>query len=70
MVVDGVTGILLPPGDIERWAKRTEELLASPETRAEIGRRACRHAQDQFGCDRHAEEMLRIYEALIDRHDR
>jgi phosphatidylinositol alpha-1,6-mannosyltransferase len=44
-VVDGVTGLLVPPGDPDALAGRIEELLADPARRKELGDQGRVHAE-------------------------
>ncbi len=60
-VDDGVSGVLVPGHDPDRWADVLEELLADPGRRAELGRAAVRHAAG-FGWDRTAAAVLAEYD--------
>jgi glycosyltransferase involved in cell wall biosynthesis len=46
--VVGDGGVLVPPGDVARWAEAIGDLLSHPETRAELGARGRRRAA-RFG---------------------
>lgn len=58
-VRDGVTGFLVPHGDVEALAKRFEELLRSPELRERMGREARAFALD-YSWDASAAKMERF----------
>jgi glycosyltransferase involved in cell wall biosynthesis len=63
LVEDGAYGRVLPPGRPELWARAARELLADADARARLGERGRRVAA-RFGDDRHAGEMLAIYERV------
>lgn len=47
-VVDGVTGVLVPPGDPEALARAIEELLSDGARRRGLGKQARVHAEQRF----------------------
>jgi glycosyltransferase involved in cell wall biosynthesis len=47
-VIDGVTGILVRPGDVDAMAKAIADLLADPERAAEMGKAAAEHVRRRF----------------------
>jgi glycosyltransferase involved in cell wall biosynthesis len=63
LVEDGAYGRVLPPGRPELWAGAARELLADADARARLGERG-RQVAARFGDDRHAGEMLAIYERV------
>jgi glycosyltransferase involved in cell wall biosynthesis len=48
IVVDGVTGILVPPDDSGSLAIAIRDLLASPATASRMGAAARRHKRSKF----------------------
>lgn len=61
-LVDGRTGLLVPPGDSERLAGAIGEILSSPEMAVEMGARGRTRAQEMFSLDgmvARAEELYR-----------
>jgi glycosyltransferase involved in cell wall biosynthesis len=62
-VVDGDTGLLVPPRDPTALAAAIERLLIDPERRRELGRAAARRARAQF----HVNHVLPALESLYDR---
>jgi glycosyltransferase involved in cell wall biosynthesis len=60
VIEDGVTGVLVPPGDDVALRNAIEGLLGDPKKRREVGRRARRAAIERFGLD--------IYVANLARH--
>ena len=63
VVADGVTGILVPFGDVDALARAVETLIADPAHRAELGRAARQRALKFFS----AETIVPKYEALYRR---
>jgi glycosyltransferase involved in cell wall biosynthesis len=61
-VVDGETGILVPPEDVRALAEAVRSLLGDPARRREMGRRGRRLALERFGVG----AMASAYEALYD----
>ncbi len=62
-VLDGETGIKLPPGDAAAWAKAIKDVLAWPEeTRNAFVANAAATASKHFGWDRVAKETFGAYE--------
>jgi glycosyltransferase involved in cell wall biosynthesis len=64
LVEDGVCGRVLPPGQPRLWAAAARELLDDLAALARFGERA-RRAAARFRDDRHAHEMLAIYERVV-----
>jgi D-inositol-3-phosphate glycosyltransferase len=65
-VRDGVTGFLVPDGDVEALAERIETLVADPELRWRLGREGVRWAaQHRWPCV--AEAVCKEYAALESR---
>lgn len=64
-VEDGVTGILVPPGDAAALRAALERLLADGELRARLGSNARARAQERLGWERATRETLAAYEAAL-----
>jgi glycosyltransferase involved in cell wall biosynthesis len=47
-IVDGVTGILVPPGNVDALHEALSALLAQPELRARLGREGRMRAVAEF----------------------
>lgn len=60
VVEDGVTGTLVPVGDVEAIARALRHLADDPAARAELGAGARAHVEERFG----AERMLVTLEGL------
>ena len=63
MVVEGTTGMLVPPGRPDLLAARIRHLLAHPVLRQACGLAAADRAQSRYCWDRIATETLAVYEA-------
>lgn len=65
-VVDGETGLLVPPGDARRLADALEQLLtAAPERRAAIGAAGARHVRARYSKENLQRATLDVYAQLI-----
>jgi glycosyltransferase involved in cell wall biosynthesis len=60
VVIDGETGLLIPPGDEEALARALEALLRDPERGAEMGRRGRQRAREEFDLEDEIEAVSRI----------
>lgn len=63
IVVDGVTGLIVPPGDAEALAAAVTRILQSPELGASLGEAGRRRVEQRFTRARHIEEIRGLYEA-------
>src|SRR5262249_15174768 len=66
LVVDGETGLLVPPRDAPAMRSAVELLLADPELRQRLGRAARAFARERFGWDGVIERTLETYERALD----
>ena len=64
-VVDGRTGYLVAPGDVEMLSERVSELAAGAALRAELGARGRERVEALFGLPRHAERFATIASAVV-----
>jgi glycosyltransferase involved in cell wall biosynthesis len=60
-VVDGETGILVPPGDIEALRAACEELLADADLRARLGAAARSRAAERFAWPEITKQLVGVY---------
>jgi glycosyltransferase involved in cell wall biosynthesis len=67
LVVDGVTGYLVPPGDTEALARRIAELAGDRERLAQMGMAAWRRAQSEFSACVMAQRTAALYDRLLGR---
>ncbi|OZE36634.1 hypothetical protein CH278_07200 [Rhodococcus sp. 05-2254-5] len=63
LVIDGVTGRSIRPGDRRRLARELALLLRNESRRFELGVSGSDRAQSRFSWDRIAEDTSRVYEA-------
>jgi glycosyltransferase involved in cell wall biosynthesis len=57
VVVDGETGLLVPPGDVEALRDTLHRLIDDPAERARLGRNARRAVIERFSLDRYVEVL-------------
>ncbi len=65
MVVEGETGVLVPPQDPDALAAALEPLIASPEQRQRLGRAARERAERAFSLGVHAARLQAVYDSLL-----
>ena len=65
-VEDGVTGLLVPPGDTAALRAAVERLLGDPALRARLGAAAREKAQRELSFDVAAERLRAVYEEAMD----
>jgi glycosyltransferase involved in cell wall biosynthesis len=65
LVIDGETGILVPPRDPAALARALARLLNDPELRRTLGSNARLAAETEFGADQVVRETLAVYEELL-----
>jgi len=68
LVVDGETGVLCPPGDVEAFVNATRGLVRNTSCREALGAAAHERAQD-FTWDAVLARMHRYYEDVLDRRN-
>jgi glycosyltransferase involved in cell wall biosynthesis len=66
-VVDGVTGLHVPPRRPEHLAGALRSLLADPERRRSLGAAGVRRVRSRYGWDRIADATLEAYAGLVRR---
>lgn len=70
IVRDGVTGLLVPPGDPVALAEAIERLLADRQLRRRISEEARRDAETKYSQERMVQDAGEIYEALLHERER
>ena len=65
IVEDGVTGMLVPPGDAPALARAMRVLLDDPERCRSMGEAGARRIRERFSWERTAEETLALYEEVL-----
>ena len=62
-VVDGETGMLVPPGDVRALADALDELLADPERARRLGEAGKRRVEERFSAAAMTDRALAVYAA-------
>lgn len=71
IVEDGLTGHLVPPGDVETLSASLHAIFADPDAAASLGVRGHRRAREMFGLDAFAARFEAIYrDAVAAQRDR
>jgi len=65
MVVDGVTGLVVAPGDVEGLARAIQRLSDDADLAARLGENGCVRADRLFALDAHLMELDVAYEQAI-----
>lgn len=60
--LDGVTGLVVPPGDPEALAAALRTLAADVDLRVRLGRAAQQRAGREFSFERHVDGLIEVYE--------
>jgi len=63
-VQDGVTGLLVPPGDHEELARAIGSLMTDSDRRRLFGERGRRRVEEEFSLERHLGDILRLYSEI------
>lgn len=66
VVEDRVTGLLAPPGDLDRLTACTLELLADDRARSALGESARRRCLDRFDTHTVVRRYLELYEQIVE----
>jgi glycosyltransferase involved in cell wall biosynthesis len=64
VVVDGETGLLVPPRDDEALAGAIRRLLDDPVLRRRLGEAGRRRVEERFSLDAMTQRMLAIYDEV------
>jgi glycosyltransferase involved in cell wall biosynthesis len=62
LVVDGETGVLVPPGDVHALAQALREVLDDDERARRLGESGRRRVEEHFSAERMADAVLKLYE--------
>jgi mannosyltransferase len=65
VVEDGVTGVLMPPGDVDALVAALEPLMRDPASAAAMGERARAQVLARFSLDAEARAIAGIYRTLV-----
>jgi glycosyltransferase involved in cell wall biosynthesis len=69
VVVDGETGVLVPPAEPEALAAAVRALCGDPERAARFGAAGRRRVEVEFSWERIAERTLAVYRDAIADHE-
>ena len=61
IIEDGVTGLLVPPGDVAALAAAVERLATDAVLREKLGSRARQSAKERFGEDAFAQAIVGLW---------
>jgi glycosyltransferase involved in cell wall biosynthesis len=67
LVVEGETGLLVPPGDIDALAHALERLLADGQLRRRLGEAGRHRLEERFGVDEFRRRHLELYRRELER---
>jgi glycosyltransferase involved in cell wall biosynthesis len=70
VIMDGITGVYVPPRDSERLRSAIEALLDAPDRAIQIGAAARRFVVEQCDVEVYARRLAAVVDGVIDRHDR
>ena len=65
VVEDGVTGVLVPPGDVDALVAALESLMRDPQAASAMGARARQRVLSEFSLDAEANRIAAVYRRLI-----
>jgi glycosyltransferase involved in cell wall biosynthesis len=65
VVVDGKTGLLVPPGEVTRLATAVCRLLASPDLAQKLGRTGEQWVRERFDARQQVRNTQRVYETAL-----
>ena len=65
VVEDGVSGLLVPAGDVDALARAVQRLIGDPAARARLGQAARKRAQGQFSADQIVPRYIELYERVV-----
>lgn len=68
VVGDGITGLLVPPGNAGAVAEAVSSLLNDPGLACSMGAEARRRAGEQFSADRLVDDIVNLYTDLLTRY--
>lgn len=69
LVEDGVTGVLVPPGDAHALANALERLLRDRQLAARLGRAARRRVEERFAVERQVARLHELWGELLRREE-
>jgi glycosyltransferase involved in cell wall biosynthesis len=64
LINDGITGLLVPPGEPAAWSEAIRRIVEHPDWAREIGDRGGDIARRRFATGRHVAAMIEIYKSV------
>ena len=64
-VIDGVTGILVEPGDVQAWREAIKYLLAHPEEARRMGENARQRAEEELNLDIYINQIADLLNSYL-----
>jgi polysaccharide pyruvyl transferase CsaB len=68
MILDGETGLLFRPGDVEALTRHMLRLIREPETRRQLGEAMYQRTRAEFSLEATVHTQERIYRELLSKH--
>lgn len=68
LITDGVTGLLVEPGNVEQLASAIRRLYEQPALRRQLGEAAQRSADGRFEAQTMVKAIVSVYDELLERH--
>ena len=68
VVEDGVTGIIVPPRDVEATANAIERLVLNKELRLQMGKAGRERVKRLYNWDDNVKQMINIYKEILEKH--
>jgi glycosyltransferase involved in cell wall biosynthesis len=65
LVLNGITGLLVTPGNSEDLAKAIVEIVDSPERARKMGEEGYKRAKKLFNADKNIVDLMRIYDEIL-----
>lgn len=66
MIVDGQTGVLMPPKNAEALRDRLLLLLSDSELCRKLGENARKKAEAEFSMEQNIKQLLAVYQAIAE----
>ncbi|MCB0293205.1 MAG: glycosyltransferase family 4 protein, partial [Calditrichaeota bacterium] len=66
MVEEGISGLIVPPGDAAALADAIRKLIDDPQLSAELGRNARKRVEERFDIHRNIASYTALFKAALD----
>jgi len=66
LVLNGITGILVPPGDSAALARAIVEILSCPERARKMGEEGYKRAKELFNANKNMAKLARVYDEILE----